>query len=66
MFPVYGLIAPLYEPLHDLVRARWERGIVSGLLLGPGTPSGAAAFGLLLATLCVTLAVLGASRRQVR
>ena len=21
MFPVYGLIAPLYEPVHDLVRA---------------------------------------------
>ncbi len=23
MFPIYGLIAPLYEPLHNALRRRW-------------------------------------------
>ena len=33
MFPIYGLLAPLYEPLHDALRAwPWPlRGLVYGL-----------------------------------
>ena len=33
MFPIYGLLAPLYEPLHDAIRA-WPsplRGLLYGL-----------------------------------
>ena len=33
MFPIYGLLAPLYEPLHDAIRAwPWPlRGLLYGL-----------------------------------
>ena len=33
MFPIYGLLAPLYEPLHDAIRSwPWSvRGLVYGL-----------------------------------
>jgi hypothetical protein len=32
MFPIYGLVAPLYEPMHNYLRRanrpRWQRGLV--------------------------------------
>lgn len=45
MFPIYGLIAPLYEPVHLRLRAKqyrwWQRGMVYALgIMGMETATG--------------------------
>src|SRR3954454_14072321 len=36
MFPIYGLVAPLYEPVHDALRAAGVFWLLRGVVYGVG------------------------------
>jgi hypothetical protein len=60
-----ALTLALGKPIGEWT-ARWERRFGRPLPLGPAAPLGAAALALLVAAAAVSIAAVGASRRQVR